>query len=68
MTKNTFLFVNDKQHPRHLRNTKIFKRLDDEGKTKVYISSVYNNCCESEKFLNSEQQFLLNNEFDYIIT
>ena len=24
MSKNTFLFVNDKKHPRHLRNPKLF--------------------------------------------
>lgn len=68
ITKNSYLFVNDKLHIRHERDMNIKNKKENKHKEEVYIENVFNYQNEKTKFIKEDQQYLLNNEYDYMIT
>ena len=62
--KNSFMFVNDSTHIRHIKNFKPQKDENINERWNVNISQVYQTI-DKHKFINEDQQSHLNNDLDY---
>ena len=62
--QNSYMFVNDRDHIRHKKPKKNQNKIEE---WKINIGHIYQTV-SAKKFLTSDQQAQMNNEYDYSIT